>query len=106
LNDPIDVDAAAPVVGVGVEETRSPLLRDTKRSGPLPTGRSLKALKPTRSMYAHGTIAPAHDARRAGMSRSGHRVWMISVAGSGASVRSIAWVHHGPRRRAALTVAS
>jgi hypothetical protein len=33
-------------------------------------------------------------------------VWMTSVDGSGASVRSIAWVHHAPRRRAAFTVAS
>jgi hypothetical protein len=57
-------------------------------------------------MYVHGTTEPAHDARRAGMSRSGHRVWMITVAGSGASVRSIAWVHHAPRMRDAFTVAS
>ena len=52
-------------------------------------------------MYPHGTICPQYDASFAGISASGRFVWMISVAGSGASARAIVW--NMGLSRAALT---
>ena len=69
----------------------------------MPTGRWLNPVKPTRSMYAQGTICP-QKVSRAGMSTSGCLVWMTSVSASGASVRSIVW--NTGRSRAAFTDAS